>query len=675
MRSLTPLVLLALLALNACDDGGSGDPPPPDMAGEVPGDMAAEADRAVAPDQGDAAAPDMRVIDASPPPARTRGVFDPSAALDEASFFDQPWPADWRTLPDGRLDVSGYPIPGSSPLLEGLQANAAEQRGAIAQPVIWFRFDGPVEAPAEPWIVDLSSGERVPSRARLLSPDGYVPETLIAIAPRPGVILRPATRYAAFMLRGADLDPAATLSAALAGEGDFADAYAPLVARLPDLGLTPDAIAAATVFTTGDPVADLHALSEAVRTAHDATFEPWVVDPDDGADHPRFCELHGRMTVPNFLTGEPPYNTAGIFEIVDGAPVPQGESVVPVVLTLPRQAMPEGGYPLVVYLHGSGGLSTQGVDRGRVPAPGRPETKGEGPAHVLAAEGFATVTAALPLNPQRGGPNDYAYLNFQNLRMFRDVFRQGILEQRLMLDALADLVIDPATVAACAGLDHLEGAPGYQVRVDPVFAMGQSMGGQYTNLFGAVEPRITAVVPTGAGGYWSWFILFTDLLPAEPLLRSLLGASGALSEMHPGMHLMALAWEPAEPFVYMPRLARWPLPGHPRRDIYTPVGQGDVYFPTPVFDAAALAYGTEQAGAEVWDTMQPTLALDGREGLLEYPITANRGDYTAVVVQYPADGILNGHYIFQQLDAVKRQYATFLRIALDTGRGTVVAPE
>jgi hypothetical protein len=190
-----------------------------------------------------------------------------------------------------------------------------------------------------------------------------------------------------------------------------------------------------------------------------------------------------------------------------------------------------------------------------------------------------------------------------------------------------------------------------------------------------VEPRIDAVVPTGAGGYWSWFILFTDLLPAEPLLRNILGASGALNEMHPGMHLLALAWEPVEPFVYMPRLARHPLPGHPRRDIYQPVGAGDVYFPTPVFDAAALAYGTEQAGQEVWDTMQSALALDGRDGLLEYPITENRDDYTAVVVQYAGDGILNAHNIFQQLDAVKRQYATFFRTALDNGRGTVVAPD
>lgn len=655
--------MLALLV--ACDDAASSDPQPIDATVDQ-----LIADAAIT----DAAVVDMVVVDASPPPARTTGVFDPAAPLDKATFFDQPWPADWRMTMDGRLDVSGYPIPGSSPLLEGLRANAAEQHGSVAQPVVWFRFEGPLEG-IDAWIVDLDTGRRVPTHAQVLSADAWIPETLVAVAPIPGVILRPDTRHAAFMLRGDALDPAPALEVALNGAGDFADDFAPLVAALPDHDLTVTDIAAATVFTTGDPVRALFELSEAVRAEHVATFSGWTVDPDDGADHPRFCELHGRMTVPDFLTGAPPYGTDGIFEIVDGAPVMQGTTEVPVVLTLPLQAMPAGGFPLVVYLHGSGGVATQGVDRGRVPAPGRRATKGEGPAHVLAAEGFATISTALPLNPERGGPNAFAYLNFQNLRMFRDVFRQGVFEQRLMLDALESLVIEPGVVEACAGLDRLEAEPGYRVNTTPVFAMGQSMGGQYTNLLGAVEPRITAVVPTGAGGYWSWFILFTDLLPAEPLLRGLLGASGALNEMHPGMHLLALAWEPAEPFVYMPRLARWPLPDHPRRDIYEPVGEGDVYFPPRVFDAAALAYGTVQAGAEVWDTMQPALALDDRAGLLDYPITDNRDGYTAVVVQYEADGILDGHNIFQQLDAVKRQYATFFRTALDTGRATVVAPE
>lgn len=670
MRIFIPLIACCALA---CDDGAGQDP----ITDAGPDQRVADMQVAPDPDAGDppdmADPADMAEPDAALPMV-TRGIFEATSDLDGATFFDQPWPADWRMLFDGRLDVRGYPLAINSPLLESLKVSAGQQVGAVGQSVIWFRFDGPIDDLDGAVILNLSTGEPVPSHARVLEPDPYVPQTLVAIAPQPGVILAPSTQYAAWLPASETVLPPATLTDALDGAGDFAEAYAPLAAKLPELGLSAADLAAATVFTTGDAPATLFEMSEAVRAEHDAGFGPWVVDPDDGADHPRFCELHGTLNAPDFMTGQPPYNSDGIFEIVDGVPQAQGVVAVPIVLTLPKQAMPEGGYPLVIYLHGSGGLSTQGVDRGRVPGPDQPAAKGEGPAHVLAAEGFATISAALPLNPERGGTNGFAYLNFQNLRMFRNVFRQGVLEQRLLIDALSELVIDAETVAACAGLDHQESDPGFRVQTERVFAMGQSMGGQYTNLLGAVEPRIRAVVPTGAGGYWSWFILFTDLLPAEPLLRNVLGAGGALNEMHPGMHLLALAWEPVEPFVYMPRLSRDPLPDHPRRDIYEPVGRGDVYFKERVFDAAALAYGTVQAGEEVWDSMQPVLALDDRDGFLEYPITENRDGYTAVVVQYPDDGILSGHDIFQQLDAVKQQYATFFRTAWDDGRGTVVAP-
>ena len=43
--------------------------------------------------------------------------------------------------------------------------------------------------------------------------------------------------------------------------------------------------------------------------------------------------------------------------------------------------------------------------------PGGPEQKGLGPAHVLAAHGFATVGSALPVNPERlPGAGETAYL-------------------------------------------------------------------------------------------------------------------------------------------------------------------------------------------------------------------------------------------------------------------------
>ena len=128
-----------------------------------------------------------------------------------------------------------------------------------------------------------------------------------------------------------------------------------------------------------------------------------------------------------------------------------------------------------------------------------------------------------------------------------------------------------------------------------------------------------------------------------------------------------------------PEHARHPLPGHPTRPIYEPAGQGDSYFPTVVYDGAALAYGHQQSGTQVWPTMQPALALDALGGVLPYPVSNNRRSdgatpYTGVVVQYAGDGVYDPHALYSQLDAVKFQYSCFADTFVRTGTAQVLDP-
>jgi hypothetical protein len=198
----------------------------------------------------------------------------------------------------------------------------------------------------------------------------------------------------------------------------------------------------------------------------------------------------------------------------------------------------------------------------------------------------------------------------------------------------------------------------------------------YTNMVGAVEPRLGALVPTGAGGYWGKMILDTDLIAGA---RGFVGGVFATDEtqltfLHPGLSLMTVGWEIAEPMASMARLARRPLPDFPARHVYEPVGLDDVYFPTEIFDAAALAYGNRQAGAALWPQLQDALTLDGLGGIVSYPVTANVDGKTRVVVQFASDGIANSHYIYRQLDEVKHQYGCFLDSYMRTGTPVVPAP-
>jgi hypothetical protein len=129
----------------------------------------------------------------------------------------------------------------------------------------------------------------------------------------------------------------------------------------------------------------------------------------------------------------------------------------------------------------------------------------------------------------------------------------------------------------------------------------------------------------------------------------------------------------------MPRLGYHPLAGHPVRPVYEPVGKDDSYFPTTLYDAIALVYQHQQAGDLVWSSMQDALALDGRAGMLPYPVVNNRpslggGNYTGAVVQYLGDGYSDPHEIFAQLDSVKYQYGCFFETFIRTGVAVLPAP-
>ncbi len=641
----------------------------------------------------------------------TTSFFDLEGEIANGNqFYDLPYPSDLR-LVDGKPELTGYPNPGEIALLADLIPLGEGRRGWSTTMATYFRFSAPLVKAVETDVmagsvdqpillidVDPNSSERgrlVPTVARTLVEDDYVPSNVLAVAPRPGFILAGSRRYATVVLRtlgdaeGQPLVAPAALrelskGKTPAGRRGLAaqELYAPLWETLDMIGIDRSEVAAATVFTTGDVVADLFAMSEALRDEYTLELSTMSVDPDDG-DHERFCEIIGTVSFPQFQTGQPPYREGGVFELgSDGLPIMQRSEEAGVVLTLPKGEMPVGGYPLAMYFHGSGGLYQQVVDRGRVSEAGGEPQKGEGPAFVLAPHGLATLGSAHPLNPERlPGAGDTAYLNINNLASLPFTFAQGAIEQRLLLDALLRTGIPESSLAGCTGMSLPAGESEYHFADDKIVALGQSMGGMYTNIISAIEPRIKAVVPTGAGGLWHYFILETSLVPGAKDLLSVVFRT-PLEEftfLHPSLQLLALAWESAEPMVYMPRLAKDPLPGHPARPIYEPAGEGDSYFPTTIYDAAAISYGNQQGGQEVWSSMQEGLALSGRDGLLDYPVVNNLESsdgqsYTGLVVQYQGDGIYDPHAIYGQLDEVKYQYGCFLESFLARGSATVPAP-
>lgn len=667
-------------------------------------------------------------------PTGTVVMFDASADFaSDGHFFDFPWPADTRLSPKGTPDLRGIPNAIMSQVFEGLRTIAQQRAGYPVVPVAWFRFtadlaprkstDAIPADPAQPiLLVDVDPnpasktlGKLLPTIAETLTPDSYVPDGVLAVAERPGIVLEPKHQYAFVVMTNANdvnnkpLGVAPALAQALSGGSDaVAKSFSVVPPALAKAGVDASKVAAATVFTTGDVVSDTFDLSSKILATYSSAVSITNVAVDSHVldTNARFCELQAQVSLPQFQQGyaSPPYDSGGLFVLdSSGMPMKQGVLAVPVTITLPKQAMPSGGYPLVVFFHGTGGVSTAIADRGTW----RPETDttncpigqpldtwngvtgcntpGQGPGWVMAARGIAMAASALPLNPQRwpAGQNMSfpEYIDINNVAATRDDFRQGIFEQRLFFDALRRLTIAPSVVSACTGLSLPSGETAYHFKDDPLLAQGQSMGAMYTNLISAVEPRIKAIVPTGAGGYWSWFILQSQFVPGiKGKIGLLLGVHGDFSHLHPAMHVTELGLESVDPIVYMPRIGHEPLPGHPVRPVYEPHGQGDSYFPTAVQDAVAMAYQNRQTGTQVWPTMQQTLALEGLSGILPYPVkddlTSANGTtkYTGAVVQYVGDGVYDPHAIYSQLDAVKYQYGCFFQSFLQTGTATVPAP-
>jgi hypothetical protein len=601
-----------------------------------------------------------------------------------ATYWDLPYPSDLRLAADGTVDFTGFPNRRDLPIVNDLLAGAKRRTGFPVMPIAYLKFTDAApdhalsEITPDARILDIDDasperGHTFPVVAQTLVQDDYTGKNLVALAPYPGIVLRAGTRYA-FVIDQAfapGTEVPAQYAALAAGTSDDAAAtalYKPLWPLLDHEALV------ATVFTTGDEVAVLAARSEAVRAAHHVTIDNLHVDPTDGAAHAGYCELLATVTFPQFQTGAPPFDHDGLFDYDPaGAPIQHGEMTVPLTLTIPNGPMPANGWPLWQFFHGSGGASYDLVDDGPSLTADSEPLVGEGPGAVVARRGIAAAASAMPLNPERlTNASNYAYLNFNNLSAFPYTFQQGVFEQRMLLDALVDLQIPAATVASCTGV----AATTHHFDATKLVAGGHSMGGMYTNMIAAVEPRFGAVTPFGAGGFWNLMILETAIVPgAHDLLSTILGVDSAtISFAHPALGLIEQGWEIADPINSMARLVRRPLAGSSPRQVYEPIGMDDKFFPNDVFDAAALAYGNQEAGATVWPTTQASLAVDHLDGLMPYPVAANRPPTTAVVVQYHDDGILDAHYIHRQLDAVKYQYGCFLQSFLRDGTAIVAAP-
>lgn len=583
---------------------------------------------------------------------------------DGAGFFDQPWPSDARMV-DGHPDVAGFPHEGQYPIVDAYLDAIADVDGAGTNSPVYVRFADAIDPallpspaaslePSSPvYLMDIGigsthRGEKVPIDFEWTDAEtAWQPEHLLAAAPVFGFPLQPATRYA--LVFKSPLVAPQPIDWAAPG---FAQLESTLVAK----GTDPDIVSFAVVFTTQDPVRETARIARAI---HD---ELTVLPPEPTltlhAEYSGYRVYTGHVALPVWQQGERPYHelgTGGFAFDADGRPQIYRYERVQFSLSVPPGSPPEGGWPLVLYSHGTGGdnftfCSGNATDEGG----------------VLADEGVTMFGVSQPLHGDRATPDTNVELdsfNFYNPAAGRTNFRQGALDQVYLARALTEAA--PAFEA--------DGAP-IPVNPDRVAFFGHSQGG----LVGAiaapfVSPDLRGVGLSGAGGGLTLTILLRkDPIDLSATLEALLGfdEGETLTPFHPVLGLIQTLADATDPVNYAPywyaehgdwqaRADASPMP------MALTEGLLDAYTPSVTAEALAAAGRMPIVGDPA--SMPEALTL---RGLTPMPLPAqdnvaawDGSAVTAGVAQFPSDG----HFAVYDNRSARRFYRDFLTSALGDG--------
>lgn len=656
------LILLVSVAAAgcACDGGRRGEPT--DAGVDAGRDGSSPAD-ATAPDTG---------TDDSP-----RAIYRVRRDGSEP-FFDMPFPNDTRRTPAGTIDLEGFPNPTGVALVDTYaDAVTAELRGFGTQSAIYFRFShsvDPATLPTSPeasitagasvFLLDVTAGSLDRGLTRPIAvhyqdaATQFWPEHTLAIRPIYGAPLAGGRQYAAVVTRAVTPRDGGTF----ARDGDFqalVDA-APVgeLGVLAAAGVPLEDVLVATVFTTQDPTRETGAVRDWMIAEYPA---PSLRSPVTAvASTAELTELTGRYgPVPIFQEGTLPYASGGGALRLDaaGAPTVYGEYDARFTLTVPNGAMPAGGYPIVLYAHGTGGDYRSFVT--------------EGHAAMLASAGFAAMGIDQihhgERNPGGADPSTLVF-NFANPHAARDNQRQSALD-----------IVQQTRVVGALSVDR--GGETVVFDTSRLAFLGHSQGGWSGPIALGIDDAIrAAVLSAPAGAFAPAFLFRLDPVPVPDLIRALLGLPGATWEEayamegftfeHPFVTLIQTWLEAAEPANYGAFIARTPREGDRPKSVVIIEGMLDRFVPPISVEALAGAIGTPQ--------IQPVVSTVEALRLAEVPplsppVSRNYGGGSATggLLQF-AD---SGHFaITSDPTAAAQVQGFFASLATDGFPGTIPAP-
>ena len=615
-------------------------------------------------------------------PGATAAYFHVPRGSADGDFYRLPFPNDVR-LDAGKVSLKNpnHPTPGTALLgydvvqrwFDNLQNNVD---GFSTYPTVLFRFSAGIDlggtfsngalgvfhfvdvtTPATPQDVGFtwygSTGA-----------NHYICDNWVGVRPPTGSPLTPGHTYAVFMTTaGLDAkgkpitvpsDLTALLGATAPGDATLAmqyPKYKPLRDWAAGAKFDLSTILNATVFTVGHPSAIGPKLAAAVTAAGVPTATGWVncasgTSPCPQATGARACpstpdplfdELHALVTLPIFQQGTEPYSSPpdGDFSLdASGMPMTKRTEKVCMALTVPKGVtMPAGGWPLVVYAHGTGGSFRSHVT--------------EGVAHRLASVddgmGGHVTMAVLGIDQVETGPRrgastdspDNLFYNFANPGAARGNPLQGAADQLSLFAFVTGFDLAAAQSPTMA-----------EIKVGPVAFWGHSQGATEGGIALPYATGVTGAVLSGEGASLIDALLNkknpVDIAAAVPVA---LEDPGNVGEYHPVLALFQNDLDLVDPLNHASALVTSPIAMANQKHIFQPYGQGDTFAPPATEQVFAIAAGLGQAAP-------PSGVTDDTFGsgkTTAVPFGSNvmvmGATVTAVVRQYASDGTYDGHFV------------------------------
>ncbi len=570
-----------------------------------------------------------------------------------ADFLDVPWPSDYHRQ-DGdpsTVDLRAFPNPTSSSLLdvylETFQLHGEGYSGIGSQ---YFLVPGGADASSMPespeaslekgasvFLVEVDNpAQRIPVQIKVFDQEwAFTQKGTVAVRPVLGLhTLKQTALVVTNKVRttdGAPVKASDHMKKVMNCEPVETTLFVPdceLYAQvLAGVGLEAEEVALISLLTPKDPTVDFMAATEKMMVS----YEPEVRDIEfmlDAWQTGNYRAYKGQIRIDNYQRGNPPYNDRDSFEgefVYDdeGAFVVQREEWVPFSLTIPKLEMPENGWPIAVYGHGTGGdrLSPLGDSNGAE-------------AFLLAQAGWAVITIAEPLHKSRDGYSEgneeINTFNFFNPWSSRDTWLMSALEKIQQVSAVIDLQVP-----------EIDDAPSAFFNADQIAYIGHSQGGIVGALLAPLDPRIQGLFLSGAGAG------FTDSLTGkfEPvdipgvLIMALdLDDVEELDVFHPLMTLMQFWVDRLDPIHFGHHWHNGT--GFAQPHLLTTSGLKDQYTPVPTHHGLAGGFRLPliEPVAEMFPVVE-ILGLDAQEPPLQGNMTLANGEVrTGGMVQYPLDG-------------------------------------